>query len=148
MENKYILIGAALAALALVVIVKKKGAAADVGAAVGAAAIDMAGGAVAGVSEGLGDAVGLPRTDAAKCQACLASGDTLGASLYCPAGTFISSQGVGGVVAAGAEAIGNAVGIPQTNMTECQRAIAEGRTLDASFACPASDFLRYINPFN
>ena len=47
----------------------------------------------------------MPRTDAAKCQECLANGDTLGASMYCPAGTFISSQGVGGVVAAGAEAI-------------------------------------------
>jgi hypothetical protein len=33
------------------------------------------------------------------------------------------------------------VGIPETNMSECDRAIAEGRTLDASFACPAGTFL-------
>lgn len=39
---------------------------------------------------------------------------------------------------------GEAVGIPRTNMTECERAKAEGRTWDASFACPASDFLKYV----
>lgn len=58
---------------------------------------------------------------------------------------------VGGAVSAASDAVGNTVqsagtliGIPKTNMTECQRAIAEGRTWDASFACPAADFLRYI----
>jgi hypothetical protein len=35
------------------------------------------------------------------------------------------------------------VGVPPTNLTACQRAIAEGRTWDASFACPAKDFLSY-----
>lgn len=53
----------------------------------------------------------------------------------------------GGVVAGASEAIGDGLGIPRTNMTECERAKAEGRTLDASFACPAGDFLSYINPF-
>lgn len=41
-------------------------------------------------------------------------------------------------------AIGDAVGIPRTNESECQRAIREGRTWDASFACPAGDFLSYL----
>ncbi|WP_250479117.1 MULTISPECIES: hypothetical protein [unclassified Caballeronia] len=40
--------------------------------------------------------------------------------------------------------IGDAVGIPRTNMTECQRALAEGRTWDASFACPASTFIQSL----
>lgn len=40
--------------------------------------------------------------------------------------------------------IGERVGIPATNLTECQRAKAEGRTWDASFACPAGDFLSYL----
>lgn len=40
--------------------------------------------------------------------------------------------------------IGDAVGIPRTDMTECERALAEGRTWDASFACPASNFLSSI----
>lgn len=53
----------------------------------------------------------------------------------------------GGVVAGASESIGDAVGIPRTNMTECEKAKAEGRTLDASFACPAGDFLSYLNPF-
>lgn len=34
--------------------------------------------------------------------------------------------------------------IPKTNMTECERAMAEGRTLDASFACPAGTFIDYL----
>lgn len=53
----------------------------------------------------------------------------------------------GAVVDAGAGVvlgIGDGVGIPRTNMTECERAMAEGRTWDASFACPASTFLRYL----
>jgi len=54
---------------------------------------------------------------------------------------------VDGVVSGGALAIGDKIGIPRTDMTKCQIAIAEGRTWDASFDCPASDFLGYINPF-
>jgi len=67
--------------------------------------------------------------------------------------------GVGGVAAGAASAlvgavgdaasgvvlgIGDALGVPRTDMTECERAIAEGRTLDASFACPASTFLESL----
>lgn len=36
---------------------------------------------------------------------------------------------------------GDVLGIPRTDMNECQRALAEGRTLDASFACPAGTFI-------
>lgn len=115
---------------------------------IGGAAADLAGGAVAGAAVGIGDQIGLPRTDTSRCQAALAAGDTYTASLYCPASTFVSQAGIGGVIAAGAEGMGSMIGIPQTNMTECERAKAEGRTLDASFACPGSDFLSYINPFN
>jgi hypothetical protein len=41
-------------------------------------------------------------------------------------------------------AIGEAVGIPQTSTSECERAMAEGRTWDASFACPATTFIKYM----
>jgi len=37
--------------------------------------------------------------------------------------------------------VSDRIGIPRTNQTECERAIAEGRTWDASFACPAGTFL-------
>lgn len=30
---------------------------------------------------------------------------------------------------------------PRTNETECDRALREGRTWDASFACPAARFI-------
>jgi hypothetical protein len=40
--------------------------------------------------------------------------------------------------------VGEMIGIPRTNQTECEKAIAEGRTWDASFACPAGTFLRYL----
>lgn len=41
-------------------------------------------------------------------------------------------------------AAGDLLGIPRTNMTECEKAKREGRTWDASFACPAGDFLGYV----
>ena len=50
---------------------------------------------------------------------------------------------VDGVISGAVIGIGQGVGVPPTNMTACQRAIAEGRTWDASFACPAKDFLSY-----
>ncbi|HEY0955908.1 MAG TPA: hypothetical protein VGE36_14185 [Roseateles sp.] len=49
-----------------------------------------------------------------------------------------------GVITGTVTGIGEVIGIPKTNMTECERAKAEGRTWDASFACPAGDFLRYV----
>lgn len=55
------------------------------------------------------------------------------------AGTAVVNAAAGGVIA-----VGQAVGIPRTNMTECEKAKAEGRTWDASFACPASTFLSYL----
>jgi len=51
---------------------------------------------------------------------------------------------VDGIVSGSVETIGEKIGIPKTNMTECQKAQAEGRTLDASFACPAVDFIKYL----
>ena len=34
--------------------------------------------------------------------------------------------------------------IPDTDLEECRRAIADGRYIDASFACPAGTFLREL----
>ncbi len=49
----------------------------------------------------------------------------------------VASGAVTGMVKGAA----NIVGIPDTDMAKCRQAIAEGRLWDASFACPASDFL-------
>ena len=51
---------------------------------------------------------------------------------------------VDGVVSGAVVGVGQAVGIPATNQTACEKAKAEGRTWDASFACPAGDFLKYV----
>jgi hypothetical protein len=51
-------------------------------------------------------------------------------------GSYANAAGVGAV-----EGIGLAVGIPRTDATRCARAKAEGRWWDASFDCPAGDFL-------
>ena len=62
-------------------------------------------------------------------------------------GETVGSAAVSTIVGAGTGVVlgaGEAVGIPRTNMTECERAKAEGRTWDASFACPAGDFLKYV----
>lgn len=40
--------------------------------------------------------------------------------------------------------VGETIGIPRTEQTACEKAKAEGRTLDASFACSAGDFLKYV----
>ena len=49
-----------------------------------------------------------------------------------------------GVLKGTVETAGQVVGIPATSQTECEKAKAEGRTWDASFACPAGDFLKYV----
>lgn len=51
---------------------------------------------------------------------------------------------VDGIVSGGVIGAGELVGVPVTNLTECERAKREGRTWDASFACPAKDFLSYL----
>lgn len=40
--------------------------------------------------------------------------------------------------------VGDAVGVPRTDQSACDQAIAEGRTWDASFACPAGTFLSHL----
>lgn len=62
-------------------------------------------------------------------------------------GEALASTAVDTVVGAGTGVVlgaGDAVGIPRTNLSECERAKAEGRTWDASFACPAGSFLKYV----
>lgn len=52
-----------------------------------------------------------------------------------------------GVIDAGTGVVigaGEAIGIPQTDHDACLDAVYAGRTWDASFACPAGTFLRYI----
>ncbi|WP_300752656.1 hypothetical protein [Janthinobacterium sp.] len=96
-EHKFLLIGvlAAAAALAMVVLVKKKaaivGAAAEAGSALGEAVGNAAGAAAGGVVLGLGDQVGLPRTNMTECEKALAEGRTWDASFACPAGKFLGS---------------------------------------------------------
>lgn len=60
-------------------------------------------------------------------------------------GETIGDAAVASIVGAGTGVVlgaGEAVGIPRTNQTECERALAEGRTWDASFACPAGTFIK------
>lgn len=82
----------------------------------------------------------------------IAGGAVLAALAYVAMrGTKDTGQAIGGAVVDLADGViggavtgaGQIVGIPATNPTECERAKAEGRTWDASFACPASDFLSY-----
>lgn len=60
----------------------------------------------------------------------------------------VAGQAVGGAVAGGAtgivHGIGDSVGIPRTEETECEKARREGRTFDASKYCDAGTFLGYV----
>ncbi|MES2251119.1 MAG: hypothetical protein V4645_27850 [Pseudomonadota bacterium] len=51
-------------------------------------------------------------------------------------GGYLNAAGVGAV-----EGIGLAVGIPRTDVSKCAQDKAAGRWWDASFSCPAGDFL-------
>lgn len=48
---------------------------------------------------------------------------------------------VGNVAAGAVEGIGMVVGVPRTNTSQCQRDLSAGSYWDASFSCPATDFL-------
>ena len=76
----------------------------------------------------------------------------IGGGVLLLVGLYVLKNGVAGaaagIVKAGADVaagtivgIGEVIGVPATNETECEKAKREGRTLDASFACPASDFI-------
>lgn len=67
------------------------------------------------------------------------SGRTSVSEIGAAAGGLLIDAAAGGVIG-----IGEAVGVPRTNMSECERAIAEGRTWDASFACPAGTFIKSL----
>lgn len=54
-------------------------------------------------------------------------------------GTAVVDTGTGFVYG-----IGDGIGIPRTNMTQCQKDIADGKTWDASFSCPAGTFLKSL----
>ena len=74
------------------------------------------------------------------------AGDAVGGAVVAAwdaAATTAQSAG-DAVIAKPALAIGDAIGVPRTNETECEKAKREGRTWDASFACPATDFLSYV----
>jgi hypothetical protein len=68
---------------------------------------------------------------------------------------FVATKGVKAATAAATGVVvdaasgvvigaGKAVGIPETDDSECARALREGRTWDASFACPAGTFLKHV----
>lgn len=63
----------------------------------------------------------------------------LGSSLGGAAVDFVDGT-VSGVVIG----IGEVVGIPATNKTQCELDREAGNTWAASFSCPAKDFLNYL----
>lgn len=64
------------------------------------------------------------------------AGESLAAAAGRAAAEAASDAVVGGV-----KGLGSAVGIPDTNPAECAAALARGDMLQASFLCPAADFL-------
>lgn len=56
-------------------------------------------------------------------------------------GAYEYTKDQGGV----APIIGDVLGVPRTDLTACQQAMAAGKTFEASLYCPAADFLRYLS---
>lgn len=48
-----------------------------------------------------------------------------------------------GLVTGVVEAVGQGVGVPKTNKSQCEVDKANGDTWAASFSCPAGEFLKY-----
>lgn len=88
LPNLYLV--AALAAVAALAWTMQKGNAEKLGEAAGGAVVDMSTGLLAGAALGVGDALGVPRTDATECARAKAAGRTWQAGLKCPAGEFLS----------------------------------------------------------
>ena len=86
---KLLLAGAAIAAIAFVV--KKNGGLQGVAAGAAGALVGAVGDAASGAVLGIGDVLGVPRTDMTECERALAEGRTWDASFACPAGTFLGS---------------------------------------------------------
>lgn len=53
-------------------------------------------------------------------------------------------KAAGGVLTGAVIGAGEVIGVPETSVDQCQADIAAGKTWDASFSCPATDFLKYI----
>lgn len=66
-----------------------RGVAEIIGQGVGQAAASAAGGVATGAVVGAGAVVGIPATNATRCEAAKAAGNTWDASLYCPATDFL-----------------------------------------------------------
>lgn len=69
-----------------------------------------------------------------------AVGDALGAVPEVVGETYEFLKENGGVPVV----LGDVFGVPRTSQTACERAKAEGRLLDVSLYCPATDFFRYL----
>ena len=63
-------------------------------------------------------------------------GESMAGALGRAAGGAVGDAAVGAV-----KGVGSVFGIPDTSMTKCQQDLAAGRTWDASFSCPAMQFV-------
>jgi hypothetical protein len=98
MNEKLILAGAGIVAGAAVAYVVASGGVKNAARNLGIGTASAVDGAASGVVVGAGSVLGLPDTDAAKCQAAMESGNYMDASLFCPAPTFLKFVANGGKV--------------------------------------------------
>lgn len=92
-QHKYILIGGGVAALGLLYLVNKPGAAKNIGFSVGEAAVDVVDGTVTGVVTGISNGIGLPTpaetiTDPQECKRYLDANGYWAASAHCSLPAF------------------------------------------------------------
>lgn len=83
----YLIAGGALVAVLAYVLA---GNGKKLGEAIGGGAVDLVNGVVGGAVTGIGEAVGIPKTEPSACERAKAAGDTWAASFDCPAGDFLN----------------------------------------------------------
>jgi len=81
-----------LVAAGAVLYIVKKGGIAGAAQSVGAGAVGVVDGLASGLVLGLGDVVGLPRTEKTACELAMQNGDNWKASFVCDAATFLKWQ--------------------------------------------------------
>lgn len=92
-QTKLALLGAAGAAVFLLILVKKKGAAADVGEAIGNAAVELGAGVVVGGVDGISPILGIPTTsqtitDVGECRRYMDANGVMAALPACSVSAF------------------------------------------------------------
>lgn len=134
MKPQALAIAAGVTVLVAGLFIWRKGGIANAAQAIGSGAVGAVQGAASGVVYGIGDAVGVPRTDESACAKALREGRLWDASFACPAGDFVGGL-LGGPVT------------PRISETQAQQAATSGRIITTAPAARDEITDLFLDPY-